>query len=126
MRDLLEAARGVKARGQLVSERLVVDKAVCLCRTDGLFVKVHGIERAAINPGNLRANQGSAILEVFRTVLRPRFELFVVGHKSLKMLLPLLGRCTMARRRMSKRIIEAKLDYFEHLLRCSQQALLFR
>ena len=86
---MLEAARGVKARRQLFGERLVVDKAVCLCRTDGLFVKVHGIERAAINPGNLRTNQRSAVLEVFRTVFRPYFELLVVGHKSLKMLLPL-------------------------------------
>jgi len=33
---------------KLVGERLVVDKAVCLCRKDGLFVEVHGIERAAI------------------------------------------------------------------------------
>src|SRR6266511_4083174 len=93
MRDLLEAARGVKARRQLIGERLVVDKAVCLCRKDGLLVKVHRIERAAINPGNLRTSQRSAVLEVFRTALRPYFELLVVGHKSLKMLLFLVRRC---------------------------------
>src|SRR3954451_850591 len=114
MRDLLEAARGVKARGQLVSERLVVDKAVCLCRKDGLFVKVHGIERAALNPGNLRANQRSAVLEVFRAMFRPCFELLVMGHKGVEMLLPLLRRGAMVGRSMNKRIIEAKLRRFEH------------
>src|SRR5712675_1898969 len=49
--DLLEPTRRIKARSQLVGERLVVDKAVCACRADGLFVKVHGIERAAFDPG---------------------------------------------------------------------------
>ena len=44
----------VKARSQFVGERLVVNKAICLRRTDGLFVKAHGIERAAFNPGNFR------------------------------------------------------------------------
>ena len=83
VRDLLEAARGVKARRQLVGERLVVDKAVCLRRTDGLFVKVHGIERAAINPGNLRTNQRGAVLEVFRASRRPDLELSVVRGQCL-------------------------------------------
>ena len=38
--DHLEAARGVKAGGQLVGERLVVDKAVCARRHDRRFVEV--------------------------------------------------------------------------------------
>src|SRR5215469_9438236 len=38
MRDLLEAARRVKTRGQLIGERLVVKKAVGPCRADGLFI----------------------------------------------------------------------------------------
>ena len=92
---MLEATRRVETRGELIGERLVVNKAVCLCRADGLFVKVHGIERAAIDPCNLRANQRSPVLEVLRAVLRPYFELSVVGDKSLEMLLPLLGRCAM-------------------------------
>src|ERR1700694_4285391 len=37
--DLLEATRRVEAGGQFIGERLVVDKAVCASRADGLFVE---------------------------------------------------------------------------------------
>src|SRR5215831_18812159 len=43
MRNLLEAARRIKAGGQLVGERLVMNKAVCACRRDGALVKAHSI-----------------------------------------------------------------------------------
>ena len=59
MRDLLEATRCIEARGQFVGEGLVVDKAVCASRKDGSFVKVHGIERAAIDPGDLRPDEAA-------------------------------------------------------------------
>ena len=75
MRDFLEAARRVEARGELVGERLVVDKAVCAGRADGLFVEALGIELAAFDPGDLRADQRGAVLEILRAILRPDLEL---------------------------------------------------
>ena len=59
---------------------------------DGLFVKVLGIERAALDPRNLRADQCGAVLEVLRAILRPDLELLVMRGESLEMLLPLAGQ----------------------------------
>ncbi len=47
MGDLLEAARRVEAGGELIGERLIVDKAVDARRADGLLVKALGIELPA-------------------------------------------------------------------------------
>ena len=87
---MLEAARGVEARGKLVGERLVVDKAVCARRADGLFVQAFGVQLPAFDAGDLRADQRGAVLEILRTVLRPDSELSVVGGQRLDMLAPLL------------------------------------
>ena len=91
MRDLLETARRVEARGELVGERLVVDKAVCARRADGLFVKALGVELAAFDACDLGADQRGAVLEILRAILRPDFELPVVSGQSLEMLLSLVG-----------------------------------
>src|SRR5262249_40850054 len=56
MRNLLKAARRVKAGSQLVGKRLVVDKTVCACRRDGALVQVHSLERTPLDPGNLSAH----------------------------------------------------------------------
>src|ERR1700674_3450943 len=78
MRDLLKTTRRVEARGQLVGEGLIVDKAVCARRADGLFVEALGIEFAALNACNLRTDQRSAVLEILRAILRPNCELSVM------------------------------------------------
>src|SRR5262245_61824885 len=67
MRDLLEAARRVKAGSHLVGERFVVNEDVCACRHDGALVQVHGVERASLDTGNLSPDQRCTILEVLRT-----------------------------------------------------------
>ena len=87
MRDLLETACRVEARGELVGERLIVDKAVCARRADGLFVEVLGIELAAFDACDLCAYQRGAVFEILRAILRPYFELSVVSGQSLEMLL---------------------------------------
>ena len=87
IRDLLETACRVKPRGELVGDRLVVDKTVCVRRTDGLFVKLLGIERAAFDACDLRADQRGAVFEILRAMLRPYFELPVVICQRLEMLL---------------------------------------
>ena len=91
MRDLLEATRRVKAGGQLMRERLVVDKAVCACRRDGTLVQVHGIERASLDAGNLSADQRCTILEVLRTIRRPAPKLLFVRPKRFSVLVVVVG-----------------------------------
>src|ERR1700726_3064171 len=65
----------VEARGQFISERLVVGRAVRAGRADSLFVEVHGRAIAAFHPGDLGADQRCTVLEVFRTVLSPVLDL---------------------------------------------------
>src|SRR5262245_9312426 len=86
MRNLLEAARGVKAGSQLVGERLVVDKAASACRRYGALVQVHGLERTPLDPGNLGSDQRCTILEVLRTIRRPGPKLSRVRPKCFSML----------------------------------------
>src|SRR5262249_25238875 len=62
-------------------------------RADGPFVKVHGVERTAFNPGDLCADQRGAVLEILRAILRPYFELSVVGNQCFKLPVPLADRC---------------------------------
>src|SRR5215831_19717857 len=91
MRDFLEAARRVKAGSQLIGERFVVDKVVVSRRADGLFIQMLGIEHAALDPGDLRADQRGAVLEIFGAVLRPNSDPFVMPGQSLQMLSALIG-----------------------------------
>src|SRR6516164_11318091 len=86
MRDRLETALGVKARGQLVGERLVVDKAVCACRHDRALVQVHAVERASLDTGNLGPYQHCAVLKVLRTVRCKVPKLSFVPSKRFSML----------------------------------------
>src|SRR4030088_1603452 len=98
VRKLFEATRRVEARGQFVGERLVVDKAVCACRADGLFVKVHGIERAAFDSGDFRPDQCGAVLEILRAICRQDNELWWVRDQSLNLPGPLrIGGCIVER-----------------------------
>src|SRR5258707_2321633 len=82
-RDLLEATRRVEARGQFIGERLIVNKAVCASRADGLFVEALGIKLPAFDPRYLGADQRGAIFEVLRAIVRPGLELFVMRRQSL-------------------------------------------
>src|SRR5262245_20818668 len=85
MRDLLEAARRVEAGSQLVGERLIVDEAVGARRSDGALVQVHGLERASLDTGNLRADQRCTIREVLRAIGRPGPKVLLVRAKCLLM-----------------------------------------
>src|SRR5215475_1476754 len=73
--ELLETTYCVEPRGDLVGERFIVDKAICVRRVDGLFVELLGLEHAAFDACNLRAHQGGAVLEVFWTGRSPTGEL---------------------------------------------------
>ena len=82
MRDLVEATRRVESRGEFIGECLIVDKAVCMRRPDGLFVEMLGIELAAFDASDLCADQCGAVLEILRTIRRPDFELSVMGGQT--------------------------------------------
>src|ERR1700730_18511268 len=78
-RKISDTARGVKALGVFVSDRLVVNKAFGAGRADRLLVETLSIELAAFDPGDLCADKRSAVLEILRAVPRPNVELVVVS-----------------------------------------------
>ena len=91
--ERLEAARRVKARGDLIGERLIMDKAVRAGRTDRLFVQALCIQLSAFDARNLRPHQRGAVFEILRAMFRPYLELFVVNSESIEMLPALVGGC---------------------------------
>ena len=94
--DPLKPAAEIEASRQFIGQRLIVHKAVGAGGLDGLFVKVHRIERPVFDAGDLSAYQSGAVLEILRAMLRPDFELPQMGGHGLQMLLPLAGACGIA------------------------------
>src|SRR6202140_1536894 len=83
MRYFIEATGRVEARSKFVGERLIVNKAICAGRADGLFVQTFGIEVAALQAGDLGANQCGAVFEILRAVLSPDLEFPVMRSERL-------------------------------------------
>src|SRR5580704_12182600 len=108
-RDFLETTCRVEARGDLIGDRLIVNKAVFVCRVYGSFVKILGVEFAAFYASDLCTHQRGAVFKILRAILRPYFELPVVNCQSLEMLLFLIGGCGIPGCRGGKRTIEVKL-----------------
>src|SRR5215831_16118376 len=79
IRDFVEPACRVEARGDLVGNRLIMDESVRVCGADRLFIEAHRVEVAAFYSCDFRANQGGAIFEILGAILRPYFELFKVS-----------------------------------------------
>ena len=117
----LEATGGIEACRKLTGDCLVMNKAVCLRRTDGLFVKVHGVECAVFNPGNLRADECGAILEIFGAVLRPGLELTMVGSQGLQVLDAFRGACRITERSPCQRGIQMVFRQIEERRRVEQR-----
>src|ERR1700681_4379759 len=92
VRDFLKTTCRVKAPGEFVGERLVVDKVICAGRADGLLVEAHRVEGAAFNSRDLGGDKRSSVGEVLGAVLRPRVELLVVGGQRLQMAIALVRR----------------------------------
>ncbi len=123
MRDLREPMRGVEARGEFVGKSLVVNKAVCACRADGLLVKVLGVKYTALDTRDLCADKRSAVFEILRAIHCPDLELPVVNGQCLQMLLPLVGRCRVVDCRSGKRSVEVMARRFQSCLPCPKQLL---
>src|SRR5882762_1769092 len=114
MRDLLKPMRGVEARGKLVGERLVVDKAVCAGRANGLFVEAHSVNIAAFDAGSLRRNQGRTVLEVLGAGLCPELKLLMVGLQRRQKARPLISRCLVVVCRRRQRTVEMVFGLLDH------------
>ena len=79
IRELFEPSCRIESCGNLVGDRLIVDEPVCVSGTDCLLVKAHCIEVATLDARYLRSHECDAVFEILRAVLRPNFELVVVG-----------------------------------------------
>ena len=90
-----------------------MDKAIGAGRADGLFVEALGIELAALQARDLRADQRGAVLEILRAIRRPDLELPVVSGQSLEMRPPLASCRGLAERRSGQCAVEVIFRRFE-------------
>src|SRR5260370_2554613 len=111
--NLLEATRRIEAGSEFICEALIGNKAACAGRADRPFVEVHRLNVAAVDAGNLGVDQRGAGFEILRAILRPYFELPLVGGQSLDMLSTPVGGRGIAGRRLAKRTIEVVLRRFK-------------
>src|SRR6185437_5157091 len=89
--DLLETACQVKAPGELVSERFVMDEIICLRRADRLLVEMLCLYLVVFDPCDLCAYQGRTVFKVFRAIFCPDLKLLVVLGKGIQERSPILG-----------------------------------
>src|SRR5262249_50861351 len=108
IRNLVETALCIKARRNLVGNRLIVDESVGVRGADGLFVKALGLEHSAFYSCDLRTDQRGSVFKILWAMLRPNYEVPVVGCQRLEMPLFLVSRCGVPGCRVGKRAIEAK------------------
>ena len=125
MRDVVEAARRVESRGQLVRQSFVLDEAVFMCRPDRLLVQLLGIDDAAVDACDLRADQCRTALEILRTMRRPDFELFVMDRQRGPMLRLLFGADGITESGPGEPAIEFILRRLEKGWRRPEQRLAF-
>src|SRR5271155_5207075 len=92
VRKLVEPARPVELRSTLVGDPFILDEAIVARQAYGLLVQKLGIEVAALQSGDLGADQRSAVPEILRTMLRPNLQLPVMPSNSVQVLRLLDGR----------------------------------
>jgi hypothetical protein len=90
-----------------------VNKAVGAGRTDCLLVEAHRFNIAALQAGNLGPNQGGAVFEIVRAMLRPDLDLFVMRREIVHELPPLAGSCGIARGGSGQRTVKVIFRCFE-------------
>jgi len=69
IREVVESSCRIKARGNLVGNRLVVDEPVRVRGADSFFIEAHGIEVAALYSRDFRTHERRTVLEILRAVL---------------------------------------------------------
>jgi len=100
-----------------------MDKAISMCRMNGLFVKVLRLELAPLDACDLRAYQCGAGFEILRAIFCPYFQLSVVRGQSLEMLLSLVGRCGIAGCGAGQRAVKVIFRGFKTGWGCPKQPL---
>src|SRR5262245_52161922 len=93
IREVVELSCRIKARGNLVGNRLVVDETVRVRGADSFFIEAHGIEVAAFYSCDFRTHERRAVFEILRAVLGPYFEMLMVSYQSFRMKLYVVGVC---------------------------------
>ena len=73
------------------------------------LVMAHCIGVATLDASYLRSHECHAVFEILGAVLRPHFELVVVGYQSREMLRLFIRRCKIPICRVRKRAIINKL-----------------
>ena len=110
--NFFEATRRIEAGGELVGERVIVNKAVGAGRANRLFVEPHRVDIPAIDLSDLGADQRGAVLEIVRAIRRPNLELLVMRSDNVQMLPPAVsGR--IARGGSRQRVVEVIFRRFE-------------
>src|SRR5580693_9488352 len=79
--ECIEATSGVEARGDLIGERFIVDKAIRAGRTDRPFVQLNGIESSSFDARNFCPDQCGAIFEILRAKFGTNCQLFVMSSE---------------------------------------------
>ena len=74
----------------------MLNEAVGMRRSDGLFVETLGVDLATLQACDLGADQRGPVLEVLRAILRVDLKLPVVGGHSLQMQHALVSGCGAA------------------------------
>src|SRR5262249_33995422 len=112
-RDLLKAARCVKARGQFVGQRFVVNELLLMGGADGPLIQTFRIQLPAFEAGDLRPDQRSTVLEILQTILRPSFEPPVMRRQCLQVPSPLRGGRLIAECGPRERSVKGVVYQFE-------------
>src|ERR1700739_877419 len=123
MGDRFKTTGRIESRGQLVGDRLIVDKAVSTGRANGLFVEALGIEFASFDPGDLGADERGTIFKILRAIFCPYFQLSVVRGQSLEMLLSSAGCGGIAGCGPGERAVEVIFRSFKTRWKCPKQQL---
>src|SRR5580698_6344182 len=111
--DSGQTARSVKIRREFAGDSLIMDKTVCACGSDGLFIEVFGFKRSAFNARELRMDQRSTVFEIRRAMIGPHFELPGVSCQGSEMALFVVGRCDIPVRGVSEGSIKAEIRRFQ-------------
>src|SRR5258708_32580047 len=93
MSDWLEAAGGGEPRSNFMRDGFVLDEAVFSGRLNGLFVKALRVQFAAFDPRDLGCDQGRAVPEILRAILRPYNDLPAIYGEIFSISDLFVGRC---------------------------------
>src|SRR5580698_3745396 len=123
VRELLETTCCVESRGNLVGNRFIVNKTVCVRRADRLFIEGFGIYHPVFDSRDFGADQCGAVFKILCATLRPHFEHLVVCRERVKMFPLLIMLSTLPTGRVREGTVIVELHSFELRRRCPGDSL---